>query len=88
MILTCIRIVGARCAVLTEAGQNGVDLPHHFRLVGPAERPGRGYFRFHSFCCIVFRSSSSVTFRYRCVVLTRISDLAVVLLPIRVVATP
>jgi len=27
------------------------------------------YFRFHSFCCIVFRSSSSVTFRYRWVVL-------------------
>jgi hypothetical protein len=25
--------------------------------------------RLQSFCCIVFRSSSSVTFRYRCVVL-------------------
>jgi hypothetical protein len=29
----------------------------------------RFYFRFHSFCRIVSRNSSSVTFRYRCVVL-------------------
>ena len=40
MILARIRIVGATCAVLTEAGQNSVDLPHHFRLAGPASTPG------------------------------------------------